>query len=35
MRVVIPLKKENAKTRLSEILSEKQRQDFALEMLLD
>ena len=35
MRVVIPFKKENAKTRLSEILSEKQRQDFALEMLLD
>jgi 2-phospho-L-lactate guanylyltransferase len=35
MRAVIPFKKENAKTRLSEILSENQRQELALEMLLD
>jgi len=35
MRAVIPFKRENAKTRLSEILSENQRQDLALEMLLD
>lgn len=35
MRAVIPFKKENAKTRLSEILSKNQRQDLALEMLLD
>ena len=35
MRAVIPFKKENAKTRLSEILSENQRQELAFEMLLD
>ncbi|MBE0523462.1 MAG: 2-phospho-L-lactate guanylyltransferase [Methanosarcinales archaeon] len=35
MRAVIPFKKVNAKTRLSGILSENQRQDLALEMLLD
>jgi 2-phospho-L-lactate guanylyltransferase len=35
MRAVIPFKREKAKTRLSEILSENLRQDLALEMLLD
>ncbi|MDF1557245.1 MAG: 2-phospho-L-lactate guanylyltransferase [ANME-2 cluster archaeon] len=35
MRAVIPFKKENAKSRLSEVLLENQRQEFALKMLYD
>jgi 2-phospho-L-lactate guanylyltransferase len=35
MRAVIPFKLKNAKSRLSEILSETQRQEFALAMLYD
>jgi 2-phospho-L-lactate guanylyltransferase len=35
IRAVIPFKKENAKSRLSEVLSETQRQEFALCMLFD
>jgi 2-phospho-L-lactate guanylyltransferase len=35
MRAVIPFKQENAKSRLSDILSETQRQEFALAMLYD
>jgi len=35
MRAVIPFKLDNAKSRLSEILSETQRQEFALAMLHD
>lgn len=35
MRAVIPFKRENAKSRLSEVLSETQRQEFALCMLFD
>ncbi len=35
MRAVIPFKKDNAKSRLSEVLSKKQREEFALNMLHD
>jgi 2-phospho-L-lactate guanylyltransferase len=35
IRAVIPFKKENAKSRLSEVLSETQRQKLALSMLFD
>ena len=35
MRAVIPFKKDNAKSRLSEVLSKKQREEFALTMLHD
>ena len=35
MRAVIPFKKSNAKSRLSAILSEKEREELALAMLSD
>lgn len=35
MRAVIPFKKENAKSRLSDVLTDSQRQEFALNMLFD
>lgn len=35
MRAVIPFKKDNAKSRLSEVLSKTQREEFALTMLYD
>ncbi|MBW6518812.1 MAG: 2-phospho-L-lactate guanylyltransferase [ANME-2 cluster archaeon] len=35
MRAVIPFKKDNAKSRLSEVLSKNQREEFALKMLHD
>jgi 2-phospho-L-lactate guanylyltransferase len=35
MRAVIPFKKDNAKSRLGALLSEKEREDFAMAMLCD
>lgn len=35
MKVIIPFKKEGAKSRLGEVLTEREREEFALHMLID
>ncbi|GFO96460.1 2-phospho-L-lactate guanylyltransferase CofC, partial [groundwater metagenome] len=35
MRAVIPFKKSNAKSRLSSLLTDKEREEFAMAMLSD